>query len=439
MKASALSGWISLLRGNSPDRIKYSLLYASHFLVAGILSVIFIGCEKEVTQPKFDTDLLTSTVWGEENICGSISNPEIYMHIFEPGGRYLRYYKIYQELYGAKWSLKDNETLILIDYEYKILTLNENMLEIRRGLCTSRFQALSQSKATTIGVTALSGTSARLHGFIRTSALTDVTFEYGTTTAYGAVLIPVNNPLSGPSNNIVHVTLSGLHPETVYHYRIKAVNTSGTNYGLDRTFRTFNAMTLTDADNNIYNTVTIGSQIWTTENLKTTKYNDGSAIPMVRDSVAWSNLSTPGYCWYNNDSLANMSSCGALYNWYTVNTGKLCPTGWHVPNDQEWTTLEQYLGQEAGSKLTEGGYDMNDSIIYSYPESNEEASNESGFSAVYAGMRTEASYFITDFCRLWSHTEDNFQSAWQVRINNGYTGLFSEDKRYGVAVRCLKD
>ena len=99
----------------------------------------------------------------------------------------------------------------------------------------------------------------------------------------------------------------------------------------------------TDADGNVYHTVTIGTQTWTVENLKTSKYNDGTKIPLVTDGTTWGNLTTPGYCWHNNDAATNKATYGALYNWYAVNTGKLAPSGWHVPTDAEWTTLENYL------------------------------------------------------------------------------------------------
>ena len=102
--------------------------------------------------------------------------------------------------------------------------------------------------------------------------------------------------------------------------------------------------TVKDADGNVYTTVKIGNQVWTVENLRTTKYNDGSAIPLVTDSAAWVNLTTPGYCYYNNTTNADsIKKYGALYNWYAVDTKKLAPAGWHVPTDAEWDTLQNYL------------------------------------------------------------------------------------------------
>ena len=124
---------------------------------------------------------------------------------------------------------------------------------------------------------------------------------------------------------------------------------------------------LTDIDGNDYKTVTIGTQVWMVENLKTTKYNDGTAIPNITDNTSWAALTTGAYC--DNINTPSISTTyGRLYNWYAVdnnagtkvasNGGKnVCPTGWHVPSDAEWTTLTTYLGGEsvAGGKLKETG------------------------------------------------------------------------------------
>ena len=138
--------------------------------------------------------------------------------------------------------------------------------------------------------------------------------------------------------------------------------------------------TVTDIDGNVYHTVKIGTQVWMVENLKTTKYNDGTPIPLVTANSSWAILTTPGYCFYNNDANVNKATYGAMYNWYIVNTGKLCPAGWHVPIDAEWTTLTNYLGSEnaAGGKLKEFG-------ISHWVTPNDGTTNSSGFTALPAG------------------------------------------------------
>ena len=137
---------------------------------------------------------------------------------------------------------------------------------------------------------------------------------------------------------------------------------------------------IVDIDGNVYHTVTIGTQVWMVENLKTTRYNDGTAIPLVTDEYSMGNLTTPGYCWYN-DSATYGNTYGALYNWYAVNTGKLAPTGWHVPTDSEWTVLTTYAGGEsvAGGPLKEAG-----TVHWKSP--NTGATNATGFTALPGGI-----------------------------------------------------
>ncbi len=142
---------------------------------------------------------------------------------------------------------------------------------------------------------------------------------------------------------------------------------------------------VTDIDNNHYEAVRIGSQLWMAENLKTTRYNDGTPIPLVTDSLEWDNLVTPAYCWYRNDPVTYGETYGALYNLHVVSTGILCPSGWHVPSDAEWTVLSDYLGGEsvAGGKLKEAG------TTHWYTP-NAGATNETGFTALPGGIREAA-------------------------------------------------
>ena len=194
--------------------------------------------------------------------------------------------------------------------------------------------------------------------------------------------------------------------------------------------------TVTDADENVYGTVKIGNQVWLTENLRTTKYNDGSDIPLVTDGTAWSNLDTSGYCWYNNDSAANAQTYGALYNWYTVNTNKLCPSGWHVPTDTEWTVLTDYLGGLAGGRLKETG-------TAHWNDPNTDAINDSKFTALPGSLRDYAGIFygIGYDGNWWSATEYDVGNAWYRYVSYGSShGYRSYDyKESGFSVRCLRD
>jgi uncharacterized protein (TIGR02145 family) len=197
--------------------------------------------------------------------------------------------------------------------------------------------------------------------------------------------------------------------------------------------------TMTDQDGNVYKTVIIGSQTWMAENLRTTKYNDGTAIPNVIDGDEWKYLTTGAYCNYNNTtSNDTIITYGRMYNWYALNTGKLAPTGWHVPTDDEWTTLIDYLGGSdvAGGKLKEAG-----TTHWNSP--NTGAINESGFTALPGGQRNEACSFL-DIGNLgiwWSATESNAHSAFfrPMTANGSYINRGPFSKAFGVSVRCLKN
>jgi uncharacterized protein (TIGR02145 family) len=205
------------------------------------------------------------------------------------------------------------------------------------------------------------------------------------------------------------------------------------------------AQTVKDISGNIYKTVIIDKQVWMAENLKTTRYNDGTAIPLVTDDKDWGSLTTPAYCWDNNDGTTNKNKYGALYNWYTINTNKLCPRGWHVPTDAEWTMLTSFLGGEsiAGGKLKESG-------TTHWESPNTGATNESGFRALPGGSRNYAGkfdysgsnvlFFRSNGC-WWSSTELYTFNAYYRRMYNSLSVVYRSlsVKQCGYSVRCIKD
>lgn len=196
--------------------------------------------------------------------------------------------------------------------------------------------------------------------------------------------------------------------------------------------------TVTDVDGNVYNTVVIGTQVWLKENLKVTKLNDGTAIPLIIDNIEWRDLSTPGYCWFENNPATYEDLYGGYYNWFTVKTGKLCPAGWHVPTDAEWTILNDYLGGQyaAGGKMKETGTSH-------WQAPNTDASNDSGFTALPAGMRLWDGTYDYDsmFGYWWSSTESTAEYAWYRTIQHDWGNLNrgAPDKTCGLSVRCIKN
>jgi uncharacterized protein (TIGR02145 family) len=207
-----------------------------------------------------------------------------------------------------------------------------------------------------------------------------------------------------------------------------------------------------DIEGNIYKTLEIGTQVWMAENLKTTSYNDGTTIPLVTDNSAWINLSTPGYCWYNN---CYNNTYGALYNWYTVTTGNLCPNGWHVPTDTEWTTLENYViangynydGTTTGNKIAKAlasTYLWTSSTVTGavgntdYPDKR----NATGFTALPGGFRYIIGFIYCGNNGIWwSATEYDAFNAWFRSLNNEISDVYRNGtgKNNGFSVRCLRD
>jgi uncharacterized protein (TIGR02145 family) len=195
---------------------------------------------------------------------------------------------------------------------------------------------------------------------------------------------------------------------------------------------------VTDIDGNIYNTVQIGNQVWMSENLKTTRYRNGGQIPNVTtDNAAWGNLTTGAWSYYNND-VSNNAIYGKLYNWYTTLGDTLCPTGWGVPTDAEWTTLTTYLGGEsvAGGKMKIIG-----NAYWNDP--NTGAINSSGFSVLPGGYRNDngSFYSVRDGAFFWSATENDNVNAWYRYLNsyNGNVYRSIDIKSFGASVRCLRD
>ena len=202
----------------------------------------------------------------------------------------------------------------------------------------------------------------------------------------------------------------------------------------------FRTCTVTDIDNNVYSCVTIGTQTWMVENLKTTHYRNGEDIPNITVGTDWSTLVTGAYCWYNNDAATYKATYGALYNWYAVADARnIAPVGWHVATDAEWTTLTTFLNGEsvAGGKLKE--------ILYTHWKStNTGASNSSGFTALPGGYRNGHDGSFNDVGLngvWWSSTAYDASSAWNRALYyynaNAYRGNYG--KQNGFSVRCVRD
>ncbi|MDP4699038.1 MAG: fibrobacter succinogenes major paralogous domain-containing protein, partial [Saprospiraceae bacterium] len=216
--------------------------------------------------------------------------------------------------------------------------------------------------------------------------------------------------------------------------------------------------TISDIDGNSYNTVLIGAQCWTKENLRVRRYNNGTSILFDAtggsggSSTTWLNLTIGAHTIYAHDSTttpSNRTKYGYLYNWYAakgISTGfipstdtlNICPSGWHVPTDAEWTTLTTDLGgvSVAGGKMKSVG------TAY-WNNTNTDATNSSGFSALPGGYRNgDGSFnYIRDYAFFWGATEDGSNSAWRRVLNSSSGDVFRSisSKSVGASVRCLRD
>jgi uncharacterized protein (TIGR02145 family) len=278
----------------------------------------------------------------------------------------------------------------------------------------------------------------------------------GTVSARGVCWATTANPQVGVGNFTTNGTgtgsftsnVTGLTQGTLYYVRAYATNSAGIGYGSQLTFTT----NLGDVDGNSYKTVLVGTQIWMAENLRTLKLNDNTtAIPNVTDNTAWSTLATPAYCWFQND-ITNRPIYGALYNWFTVNTGLLCPAGWKVPTDADFTVLESYLGIPTDSlyvwgyrgTISRAGEKMKSTTGWA---PGENGTNTTGLSALPGGYRYAADgtfQALGQWFYWWTASEVLPQPdtrAWYRRLDGSNSWVYraATEQRGGKYIRCLKN
>ena len=232
------------------------------------------------------------------------------------------------------------------------------------------------------------------------------------------------------------------------------------------TFSEGSSGTLTDYDGNTYETVTICDQTWMAENLKTTHYADGTEIPLVENNWANLNLNEKAYCFYGNDP-ENGDIYGVLYTWAAAMNGSsgsssnpsevqgVCPSGWHLPSDEEWKELEMCLGMSQAeadkshrnvARGTDEGGKLKEAGLSHWRTPNEGATNSSGFTALPAGYMSDGgtALYQEDYAYFWTATEQSNENAWYRKLGYNHSGIFRSyehqgRKTHGLSVRCVKD
>ncbi|MFA5131410.1 MAG: fibrobacter succinogenes major paralogous domain-containing protein [Patescibacteria group bacterium] len=296
------------------------------------------------------------------------------------------------------------------------------------------------TNASTLDATNIEFGNATLNGSVTTdNGQTEISFIYGENENNLDRIISVN-PTKGVITYSASAVISGLNKSTVYYFAIKAVNNYGTSIGGTKSFKTFEG-SASDIDGNVYKTVKIGNQVWMTENLRVNHYNDGTEIPNVTDGNTWATLTSGAWCDYKNDP-ANGKVYGHLYNWFTVDTKKLAPQGYHVPSYEELVALADFVIQPTGGgKLREIG-------TAHWPSPNADATNETGFTALPNGQRSSDEHnggignfsYLNELATFWSATK--LGDPLIGMLNNFYPEaltfgtIFSQ---YGNGVRLIKD
>ena len=262
---------------------------------------------------------------------------------------------------------------------------------------------------------------------------TSIVFEYKTQADANWVIIPVSGAFSGKDSVEVTAPLTTLTANTEYLYRVKAANEAGQAISSESKFQTY---AVKDYDGNYYHTVTIGTQVWLKENLKTTHFANGDPIPNVIDSTAWKSLTTGAYCYYNNDP-ENAKTYGALYNFYVSVDSRLLIIGWHVATDEDWTKL---MNTNGGRDLVGGA--LKEVGISHWKAPNYGATNSTGFTALPAGARDGGPFCdLSVFSYFWSST--TYGSGALVKHVQYDKSYFENDlvvnKRAGLSLRLVKN
>ncbi len=413
------------------------------FLLLAVVLTSCQSCEKDTSLPSVTTSQISAitnnSVISGGNItddgnakiiaCGLVYGPSANLTINDPKT---------SEIVALTFSSQISNLETGKQYYLRAYATNEVGTSYGEALSFQTSGAITS--ATTLDATNVEYTGATLNGSVTTdNNQTAISFIYGENENNLDKTISVNTPSKSATTYSAIANISNLSNNTTYYFAIKAVNNYGVSIGETKSFKTLAG--LTDIDGNTYKVVKIGNQIWMAENLKVTHYNDGSEIPNVSDNDAWMNLTTGGYCDYNNDP-QNSVIYGRLYNAFAVWTDKLAPAGWHVPSDAEWTKLFSFVNNDGGP-LKESGFAH-------WKSPNTGATNSTGFTALPNGGRYSHTNGVGEFDYMnesatwWASNKDFSYLSWGLEkvINYNSATIFNDFLQFadgGYGVRLIKD
>jgi len=408
-------------------------------------TLLLHSCVKDPTIPVLNTGAVTDI---------TISSAKINGEITDDGGAEV-------SARGFCWGVSSNPTLENDfvpsgtgpgEFSSSISGLDPNTLYYIRAFAQNSAGIAYGNEVTfTTGTAAPQVTTSQVSGITAGSAVSGgiITYDGGAEiTGRGVCWSTSPDPDLGDSFTTTYTgsgtftaTMTSLLPGTKYFVRAYAKNNAWTIYGEQYTFFT----KMADIEGNLYTVINIGSQIWMAENLKTTRLNDNSQIANVEGDAEWITLPTPAYCWLRNE-IQYKDIYGALYNWYTVNTGKLCPDGWHAPTDDEFKIMEQSLGMTTEQvnltnwRGTDQGAKLKSTTGWAEGENGTNTSGFSGLPGGYRWAQTGAFNGIGMITYWWS-SESSTEYGWYRRLDGTESGIFrsATSKEGGKYIRCVKD
>jgi uncharacterized protein (TIGR02145 family) len=303
---------------------------------------------------------------------------------------------------------------------------------------------------TTAPISAITETSAQCGGTIASDGGATITARGVCWSMSPAPTVADSKTTDGAGTGSFTSSVAGLTASTPYFVRAYATNIAGTGYGDAQSFTSAAPpTTVTDIDGNVYQTVTIGTQVWMAENLKVTRYRNGDTIPNITSGTTWAGLSTGAYCNFNN-SVSNVATYGRLYNWYAASDSRnIAPVGWHVPTDAEWKQLEAHLGISqaeldlTGYRGTNEGGKLKEAGTTHWFSPNTGATNQSGFTALPGALRdyTGTYYDLRYYASFYTCSPSTDSDAWSRHLNAEHAEIyrFNYHRRFGLSIRCVKD
>jgi uncharacterized protein (TIGR02145 family) len=434
--SSGLAPFISQLTGLLGDSVYYVRAYATNATGTGYSSQLSFRAippvlATVVTKPATTLTSTSATSGGTISFTGGAPHSEkglVYSTTTNPT---IANTKLIDNTVGLNWTT--NMTGLTGNTKYYIRAYATNIIGTSYGMLDSFVTLPIVPTITTNTITTITRTTAVSGGNISSDGGSAILARGIVWNKSGSPVVGTDSIRTDASMTTGSYTLNpgNLNSGIIYYVRAYATNAIGTSYGNQLTFTT---QPVLDTIGNQYTTITINGKEWFKENLKTTKYANGDSIENVPTAGDWGLRTSGAWVYYNND-INNNNSLGKLYNWYAVTDVKgLCPTGWHVATDADWTSLTANYGLDAAA-----GNELKATTVWTLPNSN---TNLSGFGALPGGGRGGLDFGdLNNKGFWWTSTLFDASNSYARRLeyNTDTVIRYTESNKYGFSVRCVKN